>query len=210
MQVISTNIGIPTSFIWNGKEEQTGIFKNPVENSIFLNTHDVSNDTIIDRVHHAGINKACYLFSAEQYPYWKELYPNLDWDWGMFGENLTLEGLDESSMRIGDIYKIGTALVQVSQPREPCYKLGIRFGTQNVLKQFIERNHPGTYVRILEEGEVKKGDIATLQQQSDNTLTVQQFYELMFAKDKPKELLELFMSNTSVPQYKKERYQKFL
>jgi MOSC domain-containing protein YiiM len=128
----------------------------------------------------------------------------------MFGENLTIEGMDESLMRIGDIYKIGGALVQVSQPREPCYKLGIRFGTQEVLRQFIAHNRPGTYVRILEEGKVHKGDTLDLQEQSENTLSVQQFYELMFAKEKTKEILQLFMSNTSVPQYKKERYKKFL
>lgn len=210
MQVISTNIGNPTSFVWNGKEEQTGIFKYPTTDALFLGKNDVSKDTVIDRVHHAGINKACYLFSVDQYPYWKNLYPSLNWDWGMFGENLTIKGLDESKVRIGDIYKIGGALVQVSQPREPCYKLGVRFGSQEILRQFINHNHPGTYVRVLEEGEVQKGDAVALQQQSKNTLTVQQFYELVYAKEKPKAMLQLFMSNESVPQYKKERYKKYL
>ena len=210
MRVLSTNLGKPTTFLWNGKEEQTGIFKKPVSEPLHLTTNDVSNDTVIDRIHHGGMNKACYLFAADNYPYWKQLYPTLDWNWGMFGENLTIEGMDESLMRIGDIYKIGGALVQVSQPREPCYKLGIRFGTQEVLRQFIAHNRPGTYVRILEEGKVHKGDTLDLQEQSENTLSVQQFYELMFAKEKTKEILQLFMSNTSVPQYKKERYKKFL
>ncbi len=210
MRVLSTNLGKPTTFLWNGKEEQTGIFKKPVSEPLHLTTNDVSNDTVIDRIHHGGMNKACYLFAADNYPYWKQLYPKLDWNWGMFGENLTIEGMDESLMRIGDIYKIGGALVQVSQPREPCYKLGIRFGTQEVLRQFIAHNRPGTYVRILEEGKVHKGDTLDLQEQSENTLSVQQFYELMFAKEKTKEILQLFMSNTSVPQYKKERYKKFL
>ncbi|TMM56010.1 MOSC domain-containing protein [Maribacter algarum] len=210
MQVISTNIGTSTTFIWNGKEEQTGIFKYPTTNSIFLGKNDVLNDTVINRVNHAGINKACYLFASDNYPYWKELYPELDWDWGMFGENLTIEGLDESKIRVGDIYKLGGTLVQVSQPREPCYKLGVRFGTQDILRQFINHNKPGTYVRILKEGEVKTGDSLELIEQSENTLTTQQFYELMFMREKPQELLALFMDNPSVPQYKKERYKKFL
>jgi len=210
MHVIATNLGTPTSFIWNGKKEQTGIFKKPVSKPLFLNTNDVSDDTVIDRIHHAGINKACYLFASDNYPYWKELYPNLDWDWGMFGENLTIEGLDESTLRVGDIYKIGTAVVQVSQPREPCYKLGIRFGTQDILKQFIDHKRPGTYVRILEEGKVKTGDTLELIEQSQNTLTTRQFYELMFMREKPTELLTLFMNNPSVPPYKKERYKKFV
>lgn len=210
MKVISTNLGKPTNFVWNGQEEQTGIFKKPVLQPLVLTIKDVSDDTVIDRVHHAGINKACYLFASDNYPYWKKLYPELDWDWGMFGENLTVEGLDESTLRIGDIYKIGTALVQVSQPREPCYKLGIRFGTQDILRQFIDQNRPGTYVRILKVGEVKIGDVLEQKVQSENALTVQQFYELMFMRKKPKDLLRLFMDNPSVPQYKKERYRKYM
>lgn len=210
MKVISTNLGAPTTFMWNGKEEQTGIFKKPVSESLTLSINDVVNDTVIDRVHHAGVNKACYLFASDNYPYWKKLYPEQEWDWGMFGENLTVEGLDESKIRVGNIYKLGTALVQVSQPREPCYKLGIRFGTQDILRQFIGHNKPGTYVRILEEGQVKTGNNLELQEQSKNALTIQQFYELIFMREKSKEILSLFMSNPSVPQYKKERFKKYL
>ncbi|WP_281540798.1 MOSC domain-containing protein [Maribacter aestuarii] len=210
MKVISTNIGKPVTFEWNGKEEQTGIYKYPTENPLFLTKSDVQNDTVIDRVHHAGINKACYLFSAAHYPYWKKVYPEHEWDWGMFGENLTVEGLDESLIKVGNIYKIGEAMVQVSQPREPCYKLGVRFGTQDILKQFIDHNHPGTYVKVLKEGNVAKGDSIELVKESENTLTVQQFYELMFLKEKPKELLQLFMNNEAVPQYKKDRFKKYL
>lgn len=211
MKVISTNIcHEPKTFVWNGKEEQTGIFKSPTTEKLYLTKNDVKRDTIINRVNHGGENKACYLFSAEEYPFWREKYPKLDWNWGMFGENLTVTGLDESQIRIGNIYKMGNALVQVSQPREPCYKLGIRFGTQQILKEFIDQNHPGTYVKILEEGEVGIGDELTLIQSSENTLTVQEFYELMFLKEKPKELLQRFMENPAVPQYKKDRMQKYL
>ena len=155
MKIISTNIGNPTTFLWNGKHEKTGIYKYPTSESLFLGKTDVDKDTVIDRKHHAGEHKACYLFSSDYYGYWKNLYPQLNWDWGMFGENLTVEGMDESKIRIGDVYKIGAALVQVSQPREPCYKLGIRVGNQEILKQFIDYGHPGTYVRILVEGQVK-------------------------------------------------------
>ncbi len=210
MKVISTNLGKPKTFVWNGKEEQTGIFKKPVNQALFLTTVDVTDDTVIDRVHHAGVNKACYLFGSQNYQYWKKLYPELHWNWGMFGENLTVEGLDESEIRVGDIYKLGTALVQISQPREPCYKLGVRFNNKEVIRQFVEHNKPGTYVRILEEGEVKTGDTILLQERSTNTLTTQDFYQLMFAKEKDKAVLELFMTNDSVPQYKKERMKKYL
>ncbi|SIR04280.1 MOSC domain-containing protein [Maribacter ulvicola] len=210
MKVISTNLGSPVTIEWNGATEQTGIYKYPISKGLFLAKNDVKDDTVIDRVHHGGIHKACYIFSADYYEYWKQLYPKLAWDWGMFGENLTVEDLDESKIRIGDIYKIGDALVQVSQPREPCYKLGIRFGTQKILKEFITHNHPGTYLKILEEGHVSAGDDFKLVEQSKNTLTSQQFYELIFAKEKSQDLLALFMTNQAVPQYKKDKFKKYL
>ncbi len=210
MKIIATNIGKPTTFLWNGKEEQTGIFKYPVAGPLFLGAMDVTNDTLINRVNHGGINKACYLFSKEEYPYWKALYPDLQWDWGMFGENLTVAGLDDAQMRIGDIYKIGTALVQVSQPREPCYKLGIRFGDQEILRQYIKRGHPGTYVRILEEGYVKTGDEFELVQESENPLTTKQFFDFLNSPKKDPAILRLVMDNDSVPSYKKDRLKKYL
>ncbi|MCJ7466692.1 MAG: MOSC domain-containing protein [Maribacter sp.] len=210
MKIIATNIGNPTTFQWNGKEEKTGIFKYPVDRPLFLGKFDVSNDTICNRINHGGIDKACYLFSKEEYPYWKVRYPELQWNWGMFGENLTVAGLDDAQMRIGDIYKIGTALVQVSQPREPCYKLGIRFGNQEIIQQYIERGHPGTYVRILEEGLVATGDEFKLVSQSKNTLTTKQFFDFLNASKKDPTILGLVMENESVPSYKKDRLKKYL
>ncbi|MGB5500307.1 MAG: MOSC domain-containing protein [Maribacter sp.] len=210
MKVISTNIGNPTTIHWNGKEEQTGIFKYPTNEALFLGKTAVLKDTVIDRTNHAGVNKACYLFSADHYPYWKKMYPELKWDWGMFGENLTIEGLNEAEIRIGDVYKVGNALVQVSQPREPCYKLGIRFETQEILRQFIDHGLPGTYVRILEEGEVRRNDSLTMVERSDNTLTVKQFYELLYIKKKDLEIVKLALNNPSLPEYKKARLKKYL
>ncbi|CAZ94684.1 MOSC domain-containing protein [Zobellia galactanivorans] len=209
MEIISTNIGRPTTVIWNGKNEQTGIFKSPVEEPLFLGKTDVAKDSVIDRKHHAGINKACFLFSVDHYDYWKKLYPDLEWKWGMFGENLSVSGLDESIVRIGDIYKIGSALVQISQPREPCYKLGIRFNDQGILKKYIDYGYPGTYVRILEEGEVRKGEQFILIEQSTNELTVKDFFQLLFMRKKDPKILELALTNLALPEYKRERLKKY-
>ncbi|GMN08480.1 MOSC domain-containing protein [Croceitalea sp. MTPC5] len=210
MKVIATNIGRPTNVKWNGKIIQTGIYKYPTVTPLFLKKEDVVNDTVIDRKHHGGEYKACYLFAADNYPYWKGKYPNLQWNWGMFGENLTVQGLDEANIRIGSIYKIGTALVQITQPREPCFKLGIRFGTQNILKEFIAHAHPGTYIKILEEGTVKKTDSLVLVEASDNALTVKAFYELLYSKEKNKAILDLALSNDALPLSKRKKLQKFL
>ena len=192
------------------KKEQTGIFKYPVSEPLYLGKSDVYKDSVIDRKHHAGIYKACYLFAADEYPFWKDLYPDLEWDWGMFGENLTVDGLDESMLRIGDVLQIGSAVVQISQPREPCYKLGVRFKNQKILKKFIAHGRPGTYVRVLEEGEVKNGDTLNVIQRSTNTLTVKQFFNLLYDRKKHPEILRLFMENKAVPEYKKIKMQKYL
>lgn len=209
MEVISTNLASPKTFLWNGETHTTGIFKIPVDHPIQVGIETVTNDTIADRRVHGGPFKACYLFSSDHYPYWKEKYPDLEWDWGMFGENLTVKGLDESKIRIGSIYRLGSALVQITQPREPCYKLGVKFGTQEILKQFIDHGYPGTYVRVLEVGEVKTGDILELQEESQNAITTKQFYELLFARKKDPNLVRMAIANEALPLRKREKLRKF-
>jgi MOSC domain-containing protein YiiM len=193
MQVLSTNIGNLTKITWNGKVLSTGIFKYPTSSPLVLEKETVANDSIADRRVHGGIHKACYLFSVKHYPYWKKRYPDLEWTWGMFGENLSVTEMDETQIRIGDIYKIGSALVQISQPREPCFKLGVRFGNQQILKEFIEYGFPGTYVKVLEEGQVSSGDNLSLLKPSDNLLTVHQFFQLLYAKKKDEKILRLLI-----------------
>ncbi|MGL1886536.1 MAG: MOSC domain-containing protein [Reichenbachiella sp.] len=203
MKIISTNIGKPTTFIWNGKEEETGIYKKSTNKPIFLTKNDVLNDEVSNRLNHGGFYKACYLFSSEQYPYWKNLYPNLEWGWGMFGENLTVSDFDENQVFLGDIYKIGEALVQVSQYREPCYKLGHKFGTQKMLKQFIEHGYGGTYLSILDEGYVDINDEFTLIERPKTSLTVAELFHLIHAKEKNQELLKIAANSKAIPPKKR-------
>ncbi|NER17916.1 MOSC domain-containing protein [Spongiivirga citrea] len=209
MKVISTNIAKPTLISWRGKQEKTGIYKKPVS-SIFLEKEAVKGDEISNRKVHGGEFKACYLFSSKHYQYWKERYRDLDWEWGMFGENLTIEGLDENEILIGDIYKIGDALVQITQPREPCYKFGIKFGDQKVLQEFVDHGYPGTYVRVLEEGEVKPNDEMTLVERSKHPITTRQFFSLLFKAPKDQELIKIAIENDALPLYKRDRLKVFL
>ena len=210
MQIVSTNIAKPTTILWNGKTQTTGMYKNPIKTGIYLEKEDVKGDEVTDRKHHGGVFKACYLFSEDHYDYWKNLYPNIDFNYGIFGENLTVKGLDETKISVGDIYKIGTALVQVTQPREPCFKLGIRFGTQTILKQFINHARPGTYVRVLEEGLIKPGDKMTLVQAAKNSLTTTQLFTLIFAKQKDQSQLALIRDNDALPLKKRQKLTAFI
>ncbi len=168
MKVISTNIGKKTTINWKGKKVVTGIYKTPTSNPIFLGKTDVKDDDVIDRIHHGGEDKACYFYAANHYEFWKEKYPDLDWKHGFFGENLTIEDFDENNIKIDSTYRIGEAIIQISEPRQPCYKLGIRFNNQKVIKEFLNTSYSGFYVRILQEGEVKAGDQLILIEESNN------------------------------------------
>lgn len=210
MKITSTNIAKPTTIIWNGKEVITGIYKMPTTQPIYLGKQDVKNDEVTDRKHHGGEFKACYLFSENHYKYWKNLYPHLDWGWGMFGENITVNGLDETQINIGDIYKVGEALIEITQPREPCFKFGIKFGSQLALKQFIEHGFSGTYIRILEEGFVKIGDTFQLVKKAKNSITTHQFFDLLFSKEKNQEYIKLAIKLNALPQKKRDKLERFL
>ena len=210
MKITSTNIAKPTIIEYNGKKTTTGIYKMPTNQPIYLGKELVKGDEVSDRKYHGGTFKACYLFSENEYNYWKNLYPNLHWDWGMFGENITVNGLNETKLQIGDIYKMGSALVQITQPREPCYKLGVKFGNKQVIKQFIAHGRPGTYVRVLEEGFVKNNDTLTLIKPAKNSISTTDFYSLLFAKEKNHEHIKRILNNDSLPLKKRETLKKHL
>ncbi len=190
MRIISTNIAEIREIDWRGKKVKTGIYKLPVNEPILLGKEDVKNDHVVDRKHHGGVDKACYLYSKDHYRFWKERYPDLDWQWGMLGENLTVEGLDESKIYIGDIFGLGDAVVQVSQPRYPCYKLGVRFENQKMVRDFLEAPYPGVYVRIIKEGSVKTGDKMVLKEQAKNSMSVAEVYSPFTSQIDNKELIE--------------------
>ncbi|MGE0562736.1 MAG: MOSC domain-containing protein [Flavobacteriales bacterium] len=191
MKVVSTNIGDKVSFDWNGKTVETGIFKKPVNTPIFLGNTDVKNDTVCDRKNHAGIDKACYFYGANHYEFWKEKYPDLDFENGMFGENITLNHIDETIIRIGSIYQLGKATVQISEPRIPCFKLGHKFNDQTIIKEFINSSYSGFYVRILKQGFVTVGDEFKLIEQNSNDFSVEDAFSLLSYNKNNQLLLEM-------------------
>jgi len=195
MKIISTNIGRLREVDWHGRKITTGIFKVPVDEPLFLSKGGVKKDHVADLKVHGGSDKACYLYASDHYPYWKKQYPDLDWQWGMFGENLTVEGLDEGLVMIGDIFRAGEALVQVSQPRIPCYKLGIRMQNVHIVKHFLESPYPGVYLRILKEGFVKASDALELVEPAVQRLSVREVFSLFTANRANVELKELAVNS---------------
>lgn len=182
MKIVSVNIGAERTIQWKKETYSTGIFKEPVDDPIFLDSRGVRGDHINNLKVHGGLDKACYGYGKNHYDYWKTLHPDLNWTYGMFGENLTISKIDESQILIGDIYKVGEAIVQVSQPRQPCNKFAAKFGATEVIKQFINYDHPGIYLRVIQSGKVQIGDELLLDLRNSKALSIQQIYQLLYSK----------------------------
>jgi MOSC domain-containing protein YiiM len=177
MKVISVNLGERKCIHWEGKEIETGIFKQPVNQAIFLGAEDVEKDVVVDRRYHGGIDQAVYGYSENHYKYWKELYPNLNWNYGMFGENLTITNLEEKTIRVGNTYKLGEAIVEVTKPRTPCVILGARFGTQKIVEQFWNATKSGIYFKVVQTGTVKVNDELILIHKKESSPTIAEVYQ---------------------------------
>ncbi|MEI6865232.1 MOSC domain-containing protein [Flavicella sp.] len=176
MKVIATNLGERKQVNWKGTILDTGIFKKPVD-FIVLGKEDVEKDAVIGRRYHGGPENALYTYSTDYYPYWKELYPNLDWCFEMFGENLSIEGMDETSIHVGSSYKVGEEIIEVTKPREPCVKLGMRFNNAKMIKKFWQNHKTGMYFKVLQIGKVKAGDELILIEEKKENKTIAQVYE---------------------------------
>ncbi|HWF07590.1 MAG TPA: MOSC domain-containing protein, partial [Bryobacteraceae bacterium] len=162
MRVLSVNVGGPRRVLVGHETVLTSIFKSPVAGRVAIRQHNIDGDRQSDLTVHGGPYKAVYCYPGEHYDYWRRQLPDAELDSGAFGENLTTEGLSEESVWIGDQYRVGSALLQVTQPRMPCYKLGIRFGRPDMVKRFWVSARPGIYFSVVAEGEVAPGDAIEL------------------------------------------------
>src|SRR2546430_7097006 len=158
MKILSVNVGLPREVTWQGKLVTTGIFKEGVQGRVMMRRLNLDGDQHADLTVHGGVNKAVYLYPSEHYDYWRAELPGMDLPWGMFGENFTTEGLLEETVYIGDRFRIGETEVMVTEPRMPCYKLGIKFGRADIIKRFLASRRTGFYFAVAREGRVSVGD----------------------------------------------------
>jgi MOSC domain-containing protein YiiM len=211
-KLISINVGLPREVPSNGKTVLTGIFKEPVEGRIHMRRLNLDGDRQADLSVHGGENKAVYVYPSEHYPYWREELKRENLIWGMFGENLTTEGLFEAEVFIGDRFRLGEAEVTVTQPRFPCSKLALKFGRDDMIKKFLGSLRSGFYLSVNREGEVGAGDRIELIDRGEDRISVTDIVRL-YAQDKNnRELLRRVVSSKSVPQnwrdYFRERLEK--
>ena len=186
MKLVSVNTGMPREVSWHGRMVTTAIFKEPARGRVALRRLNLDGDRQADLSVHGGEHKAVYCYSLAHYDYWKKELPGRELPMGMFGENFTIDdggpGLLEESIYLGDRFSVGTAEVAVTQPRLPCYKLGVRFGSDDMVKRFLASGRTGFYVAVIREGEVGAGDEIKLMAQEANAVAVSEITRLYVAK----------------------------
>ena len=210
MNVVAISVGGPQEVEWRGRRVQTSIFKTPVSRRVRVARDNVEGDQQSDLSVHGGREKAVYVYPAEHYDFWRRELPEAELPWGAFGENFTTQGLLEDEVWIGDRYRVGTSELVVTQPRMPCYKLGIRFDRPDMVKRFLQSRRSGFYLAVEREGEVGAGDVIERIARDETRLTVAEVVSLYAADSANQPLLARASDHPSLPGAWREYFRKRL
>jgi MOSC domain-containing protein YiiM len=206
VRLISVNTGLPREIDWHGRQVRTSIWKSPVAGPVQARWLNLDGDRQSDLTVHGGRDKAVYLYPSEHYHYWRRTLRDDDLPWGAFGENFTTEGLLEADVRVGDQLRLGSATFMVTQPRTPCYKLGIRFGSDRMVKRFLASRRLGFYVSVIEEGSVAAGDPIELAERDDRAVTIADLTSLYTQDTADAELRRRAIATPALPQHWKDYF----
>ena len=204
IRVLSVNVATPKQVTAGNTTVLTSIFKSPVAGRVAVLRHNIAGDRQSDLTVHGGPYKAVYCYPGEHYNFWEEQLPDAELRYGMFGENLTTEGLLEGEAHIGDQYRVGSALLQVAQPRMPCFKLGIRFGRADMVRRFWHSGRSGIYFSVVEEGDVAVGDPIEREKRGPEEISVQDVVRLYRGDDTSKELMDRALRSPLAGGWKQE------
>ena len=210
MKLLSISVGLPREIEWKGKLVRTSIFKASVPGRVRVSQLNLEGDQQSDLSVHGGIDKAVYAYPSEHYSFWRKELPGMDLPWGVFGENLTTEGLLEEAVHIGDRFRVGSAEFAVTQPRMPCFKLGIRFDRPDIVKRFLHSGRSGFYFAVLKEGEVTAGDSIELLERDEHGVTVADIVNLYGRDAANQELLRRVSELPSLPKNWRDYFRKHL
>lgn len=210
MKVLSIAVGMPREVKWQAKMVRTSIFKAPVPGRVFVSKLNIEGDEQSDLTVHGGALKAVYVYPSEHYPFWRAELPDADLPEGVFGENLTTQGLFEDSVRIGDRFRASSAEFTVTQPRMPCFKLGIRFGRSDIIKRFLQSGKTGFYFAVVKEGQIAAGDAIELIARDDHGVTVADVVALYTADAANQDLLRKVSDLPALPESWRDYFRKRL
>jgi MOSC domain-containing protein YiiM len=200
MKLLSVNVGLPREIDWRGRAVQTSIFKAPVAGRVRVTNLNLEGDQQSDLSVHGGTDKAVYAYPSEHYAFWREQLQGHDLPQGVFGENFTTQGLLEGSVCIGDRLRVGSAEFMVTQPRMPCFKLGIRFDRPDMVKRFQQSGRTGFYLAVLQEGEVTAGDSCEWVARDEHAVTVAEVANLYTADEANQDLLRRASELPALPE----------
>ncbi len=206
MKALSISVGLPREVQWKGRTVSTSIFKEPVSGPVSLRRHNLEGDKQADLSVHGGPTKAVYAYPSEHYPFWRSEFPEMELECGMFGENLTTEGLEEESIHIGDVFQLGTAQLVVTEPRMPCFKLTIRFEREDIVKRFLQSQRSGFYFGVMQEGTVQAGDRFELLSMDSQRLKVADITRLYTTDKGNTELLTKAVATSALPEKWREYF----
>jgi MOSC domain-containing protein YiiM len=208
--LVSVNVGLPREIEWRGRMVRTSIYKAAVAGAVRVGRLNLDGDQQSDQSVHGGVHKAVYAYPSEHYAMWRLELDNPDLPWGAFGENLTVSGLTETSVRIGDLLRVGSAELRVTQPRLPCYKLGLRFGRTDMEERFLGSGRTGFYLSVVAEGRLEAGDAVTIAARAEESLTVAEVVALHEADSSQAEMMQRAAELTALPRGMREHFRKRL
>lgn len=210
MKVLSVNVSLPRTVEWNGRTVTSGIFKAPVAGRVRVNRLSIEGDRQVDLRYHGGLNKAVYAYPVEHYAPWSE-FLGTPLEPGQFGENLTVEGLLETTVHLGDVLKIGSSVLQVTQPRKPCYKLGMKMRMPEFPKWFLKSGRLGFYLRIVTEGELGAGDPIEKTSEDDDKISIRELVETAYGdKNDPERIQQILRRDTLAEEWTKPLREKLV
>jgi MOSC domain-containing protein YiiM len=199
MKLVSVNVSLPKRVEYEGRHVTTGIYKEPVAGRVRVGAHNVEGDGQADLSVHGGSHKAVHAYDLESYEYWQEELGRDDLGHGHFGENFTVRGMTDDSVYIGDTFRIGTALFEVSGPRTPCYKLEMKMGLPGFSRKFVRSGRSGFYFRVLEEGEVGAGDPVERVKVGPEQVSVREFVHTFYFDKDNREKIQQILRIPSIP-----------
>jgi MOSC domain-containing protein YiiM len=209
MKVISVNVGLPREIPIGDSMVATGIFKGPVAGPVQVRTLNLDGDRQADLTVHGGVDKAVYAYPYEHYPLWRRELGR-DLEWAAFGENLTVEGLLEENVSVGDRLEIGTALFEVTQPRLPCFKLAAKFERDDIIKRFLDSRRSGFYLRVLREGILEAGDLIVLLPSESTRVTIRELMDFYVNKNPERQQIEHVLSAPGLSASWRKHFQSML